>query len=154
MVAFSIIFVWIWICTHVWSLFIGSLGMLEILLSIPVTYTIYTIWVPYYSQMHILAIFLVLGVGADDVFVMTDGWKQSVRDVIPVPGETKRQRLERRMTYAYGRTASAVFNTSFTTAMAFVSTAISPIMTISAFGTYAAIAILVNYVMVITWCVG
>ena len=35
--------------------------------------------------------------------------------------------------------------------MAFVSTAISPIMTISAFGTYAAIAILVNYVMVITW---
>ena len=35
--------------------------------------------------------------------------------------------------------------------MAFVSTAISPIMTISTFGTYAAIAILVNYIMVITW---
>jgi hypothetical protein len=55
------------------------------------------------------------------------------------------------MSYAYGRTASAVFNTSFTTAMAFVSTAISPIMTISAFGTYAALAIVVNYIMVITW---
>merc|ERR1711865_768724 len=96
------------------------------------------------SQMHILAIFLVLGVGADDVFVLTDGWKQSVRDVVPVPGETKKERLVRRMTYAYGRTASAVFNTSFTTAMAFVSTAISPIMTISTFGTFAAIAILVN----------
>ena len=49
---------------------------------------------------------LVLGVGADDVFVMTDGWKQSVRDVVPVPGETKKERLVRRMTYAYGRTAS------------------------------------------------
>ena len=35
--------------------------------------------------------------------------------------------------------------------MAFVSTAISPIMTISTFGTFAAIAILVNYIMVITW---
>jgi hypothetical protein len=151
MVAFSVIFVWIWIQVHVWSPTIGSLGMLQILLSIPVTYTIYTIWVPYYSQMHILAVFLVLGVGADDVFVLTDGWKQSVRDVVPVPGESRKERLVRRMTYAYGRTASAVFNTSFTTAMAFVSTAISPIMTISAFGTYAAIAILVNYLMVITW---
>ena len=125
--------------------------MLQILLSLPVTYTIYSLFVPYFSQMHILATFLVLGVGADDVFVMTDGWKQSVRDVIPVPGETRRERLTRRMAYAYGRTASAVFNTSFTTAMAFVSTAISPIMTISAFGAFAAIAILVNYLMVISW---
>ena len=125
--------------------------MLQILLSLPVTYTVYSLFVPYFSQMHILATFLVLGVGADDVFVLTDGWKQSVRDVIPVPGETRRERLHRRMAYAYGRTASAVFNTSFTTAMAFVSTAISPIMTISAFGAFAAIAILVNYLMVITW---
>ena len=69
------------------------------------------------------------------------------RDLHPA----RRARLHRRMAYAYGRTASAVFNTSFTTAMAFVSTAISPIMTISAFGAFAAIAILVNYVMVITW---
>merc|ERR1711968_79702 len=114
--------------------------MLQILLSLPVSYTVYSLFVPYFSQMHILAVFLV-----------TDGWKQSVRDVIPVPGETRRERLTRRMAYAYGRTASAVFNTSFTTAMAFVSTAISPIMTISAFGAFAAIAILVNYVMVITW---
>ncbi len=136
---------------HTWSVFIGGMGMLQILLSLPVTYTVYSLFVPYFSQMHILATFLVLGVGADDVFVLTDGWKQSVRDVIPVPGETRRERLQRRMAYAYGRTASAVFNTSFTTAMAFVSTAISPIMTISAFGAFAAIAILVNYVMVITW---
>ena len=106
MVGFSVVFVWIWIQVHVWSPSIGGLGMLEILLSIPVTYTVYTIFVPYYSQMHILAVFLVLGVGADDVFVMTDGWKQSVRDVVPVPGETKKERLVRRMTYAYGRTAS------------------------------------------------
>ena len=116
MVVLSILFVWIWIQVHVWSPTIGGLGMLQILLSIPVTYTVYSIWIPYYSQMHILAVFLVLGVGADDVFVLTDGWKQSVRDVVPVPGETKKERLVRRMTYAYGRTASAVFNTSLTTA--------------------------------------
>jgi hypothetical protein len=43
-----------------------------------------------------------------------------------------------------------VFNTSFTTAMAFVSTAISPVMPISAFGIYATICIIVNYLFVIT----
>ena len=37
--------------------------------------------------MHILAVFLVLGVGADDVFVMTDGWKQS-EFLFEIPLET------------------------------------------------------------------
>ena len=54
---------------HTWSVFIGGMGMLQILLSLPVTYTVYSLFVPYFSQMHILATFLVLGVGADDVFV-------------------------------------------------------------------------------------
>ena len=34
-------------------------------------------------QMNILAIFLVLGVGADDIFVLVDSWKQSRVDVKP-----------------------------------------------------------------------
>ena len=34
--------------------------------------------VEYFVQIHILAVFLVLGVGADDVFVLVDAWKQSV----------------------------------------------------------------------------
>ena len=33
--------------------------------------------------MNILAIFLVLGVGADDIFVLVDSWKQSRVDVKP-----------------------------------------------------------------------
>ncbi len=31
----------------------------------------------YYTQLHILTIFLALGVGADDVFVYVDCWRQS-----------------------------------------------------------------------------
>jgi predicted RND superfamily exporter protein len=54
------------------------------------------------------------------------------------------------MQYSYSRTAKAVFNTSFTTAMAFVSTGISPLMSISTFGWFAALCILVNYLFVIS----
>ncbi len=31
----------------------------------------------FYTQLHILTIFLALGVGADDVFVYVDCWRQS-----------------------------------------------------------------------------
>jgi predicted RND superfamily exporter protein len=43
-----------------------------------------------------------------------------------------------RLKYALVRTTYAVFNTSFTTAMAFFATAISPIMPISTFGIFSA----------------
>merc|ERR1711871_1660355 len=112
--------------------------------------------ITYFSQMHILAVFLVLGVGADDVFVLSDAWKQSAKDLRRErgkdgkPDETQDDYMTRRMQYAYSRTAKAVFNTSFTTAMAFVSTGISPLMSISTFGWFAALCILINYLFVIS----
>ena len=101
--------------------------------------------------MHILTIFLVLGVGADDVFVLNDAWKQSFAAFPKKDGEDESELLKKRMYYAYKRTASAVFNTSFTTAMAFVSTGISPMMSISTFGWFASVCICINYIFVITW---
>ena len=91
-----------------------------------------------------------LGVGADDVFVLVDCWYQTEESMPRKPGEEYHDWLHRRMQVAYTRTVSAVFNTSFTTAMAFIATAISPIMPISTFGIYAAICIILNYVMVCT----
>ena len=55
------------------------------------------------------------------------------------------------MAFAYHRTYRAVLNTSLTTAMAFVGTGISPLMGFSTFGWFAAICIILNYVLVITF---
>ena len=95
-------------------------------------------------------IFLVLGIGADDLFVMVDGWRQTELDVPRLPNEDLDDWYHRRLATCYSRTMQAVFNTSFTTSMAFISTAISPIMPISAFGVYATLCIIVNYLFVIT----
>ena len=149
----SIIVVVTWILIHTGSFFVGGFGMLQILLSIPFSFAFYkfVLGIPFFSQMHILTIFLVLGVGADDVFVLNDAWKQSLTAVPREAGEDKKEFLAKRMYYAYKRTATAVFNTSFTTAMAFVSTGISPMMSISTFGWFASVCICVNYLFVITF---
>ncbi|GMH73348.1 hypothetical protein TrST_g2399 [Triparma strigata] len=151
---FSLIFVYIWIFVHTGSFFLASIAMLQIVASLPIGNAIYkgVFQIEYFDTLHTLVIFLVLGVGADDVFVLVDGWKQTA-ELVPrdEANQSEAEYLTKRMTIAYSRTAQAVFNTSFTTAMAFVATAISPIMPISTFGIYAALCIVINYIMVITF---
>mmetsp|Transcript_6051 Transcript_6051/g.11498 ORF Transcript_6051/g.11498 Transcript_6051/m.11498 type:complete len:998 (+) Transcript_6051:160-3153(+) len=151
---FSLLFVYIWIWVHTGSFFLASIGMLQIVASLPIGNLIYKVvfQIPYFDTLHTLVIFLVLGVGADDVFVLVDGWKQTAEIVErDEQNQSENEYLAKRMGIAYSRTAQAVFNTSFTTAMAFVATAISPIMPISTFGIYAALCIVINYIMVITF---
>ena len=149
---FSLMFVFIWIWIHLGSGFLASISMLQIVASLPLGSAIYkgVFQIPFFDTLHTLVIFLVLGVGADDCFVLVDGWKQTAELVPRKKEQSYEDYLCDRMTVAYGRTAQAVFNTSFTTAMAFVATAISPIMPISTFGIYAALCIVINYIMVIT----
>ena len=59
--------------------------------------------------------------------------------------------VQARLYWTYFRTAHAVFNTSFTTVMAFIATGISPIMPISTFGYYAATCIIMNYIFVLVY---
>ena len=87
-----------------------------------------------------------MGVGADDIFVFADAFKQSATEHGGIGVDRKHARLY----FAYMRSSQAVWNTSFTTAMAFVATAISPIMPVSSFGIFAACAIMFNYVFVLT----
>uniref|UniRef100_A0A7S4DUM7 SSD domain-containing protein n=1 Tax=Lotharella globosa TaxID=91324 RepID=A0A7S4DUM7_9EUKA len=152
----SILFVWGWMTYQMRSIFLSSFCMLSIVLSIPLSIVIYRdiFRVAYFAFLHILVIFLVLGIGADDVFVFYDGWRQAVDDeevmqlMRDKPGQAAI--LEKRMEVAYKRTLETVFNTSFTTMVAFLATAISPIMPIATFGILAATCILINFVLVIT----
>jgi hypothetical protein len=158
MTILSIIFVFIWIWTHTESLFLAAVGMGMILMSLPNALFVYKIifQVPYFVQIHILAIFLVLGIGADDVFVLTDAWKQTEdmtgNEYPAVTTDfTDGQRKQYcRLSAAMGRASQAIFNTSVTTAVAFLATGASPVMPISAFGFFAALAIIFNYIMAMT----
>jgi len=97
--------------------------------------------VTFFNQLHVLAIYLVLGIGADDIFVFMDGWNQSINQY-----KNTADRLDatfKRAVYAMGATSS-------TTCVAFMATAVSPIMPIASFGIYAAFGVFLNYILAIT----
>ena len=98
-----------------------------------------------------------MGVGADDLFIMTDAWKQSKDGWSQTRGFTSLQQAEEdveyniaRLAYAYRRATSSVFNTSFTTVIAFLATALSPITPVAGFGYFAALCVFVNFVWTMT----
>ncbi|CAK9029489.1 Protein dispatched homolog 1 (Protein chameleon) [Durusdinium trenchii] len=166
--AASVIFVGGAIYAHVRSFFVTICGMLCIVLSLPVGLFIYNaiLNIYYFNNLHIVVIYLALGLGADDVFVFWDSWKQSrkfwpkVRGVrnttealernVYGTGSAENEVLVARLAYTYRRASGAIFNTSFTTFAAFMATSVSPVIPIRTFGFYAALVVLVNFGFVLT----
>ena len=140
---FSVLFVFIYFIFHLRSLFLSSIGISIILFSFGVTAIVCEgiFRVTYYSNLHSLVIFIVLGIAADDIFVFIDAWRQS-RFI-------KEFDTKQRMSYAWKRAVRAMAVTSSTTSVAFLANSFSPIMPIKAFGIYAAIIIPANYLLVV-----
>ena len=78
-----------------------------------------------------------MGIGADDIFVFVDAWKQSAYEGPEVLAD-----LETRMSWVYGRAGYAMLITSATTCFAFVATALSPLVEVQSFGIFAALCLL------------
>lgn len=157
-VLLAVLFVWFCLCGHTGSCFVGTISLLQIMFSIPVAFFFYRFigQITFFQQLHAILIFIMLGIGADSVFVFSDAWHQSeelLRDAktsIQIQGSDNVSALAARIALAYQRTLVSVFNTSFTTGVAFLATAISPIMPIRTMGIFACLLVIVNYVFVIT----
>ena len=121
---------------HTGSGLYAVVGMTEIFLSMGVAGFFYraVFQATYFAFMHILVLFVILGIGADDVFVFLDAFHQSEDELKTVIAEPT---LSQRMEYAALRASKAIFATSFTTGIAFFATAITPILPIHAFGIFA-----------------
>lgn len=144
--AFSVIFVYFYMMFHTRSLFLSTIGIFMILFSFPIT-TVLTegiFRITYFSSLHTLTVFIVLGVAADNIFVFFDAWRQS-ETVNPAILNSR----SKRMAYAWRRAVRAIAVTSSTTSVAFMANIFSPLMPIKSFGVFAGLIIPVNYVMMI-----
>jgi predicted RND superfamily exporter protein len=143
---FSILFVVGFLCFHTKSLFLGSIGMLLILFSFPITGIIFgaIAQISYYHVLQMMVIFIILGIAADDIFVVVDAWNQSAL-FEELRGATVKETKVKRMSYTLRRSGFAILVTSSTTAVAFLANVNSKLMPIKAFGAFAAIIVLVNY---------
>ena len=97
----------------------------------------------YFGFFNILAIFILLCIGADDVFVFFDTWKFSAH--------YQYKSLAHRLSDCYRKAAGAMLYTSLTTAVAFAVSAASPLLGISTFGVFSALLIFINYISVIVF---
>lgn len=72
----SILFVFMYLNFHLKSFFIASVGITIIILSFPVTILIteFVLQVKYFGTFHVIVIYIILGIGADDIFVVYDAW--------------------------------------------------------------------------------
>lgn len=144
--SFMFVFGFIWF--HTSSLFIAASGMLHILLSLPISIVLVTnvFGVKYFDFLNMFMLFIILGVGADDIFVYFDAWKQSAH-----AGEAVNKSMAHRVSWVFHRASKAMFVTSFTTGVAFLANATSPLMPVRGFGYFAFLLILTNYLFVISW---
>jgi len=143
----SMIFVFLYMGWHTRSLYLSSLGIFQVVGSFVPGFFIYRLvfQVSYFQSLHLLAIFVILGIGADNVFVFTDAWNQM--EVYPQLASDD----ELRLAMAFRRAAKMTLATSFTTFSAFMATGISKIMPIATFAYFASCVIICDYVLVLTF---
>ncbi|MBN3305909.1 DISP1 protein, partial [Amia calva] len=144
--AIAIVIVLLVMCVYTKSIFITLMTMFAIISSLIVSYFLYRIVFnfEFFPFMNLTALIILVGIGADDAFVLCNVWNY-----------TKFDKPNSELSYTVGITlqhaALSMFVTSFTTAAAFYANYVSNITAIRCFGVYAGTAILVNYILMVTW---
>eukprot|EP00924_Labyrinthula_sp_SR-Ha-C_P000622 augustus_masked-scaffold_27-processed-gene-4.70-mRNA-1 protein AED:1.00 eAED:1.00 QI:0/-1/0/0/-1/1/1/0/984 len=149
----SFLFVSCWMIFYTGSKFLTLCFMSYIFASVTASIFVYKaiIQIAYFNVLQILAIFLIIGIGADANFVLLDAWTQSREIFSKQKAEVDDSTIElRRMIYMHTRGTTTVFNTSLTTFCAFAFTAITPLVSISAFGIFAALCVMMVYIFSLT----
>lgn len=141
-----IVFCYMWYNTS--SLFLSVCGLFEIIISFPMAFFVWFVILGqgYFNILMMMTLFIILGIGADDIFVLQDAWRQSAHQAPHISGSN-----ETRFAWAYRRASNAMTVTSFTTFCAFVASGMTPVPAIQSFGVFAAFVVLFDYLMVITW---
>ena len=98
----------------------------------------------FFPFMNLLALLVLIAVGADDVFIFYDSWLQAKKEL---PHGT----YEHWIAKTFNHAVVSVTVTSFTTAGAFFSNIISSIIAIKCFGLFAGTCIMTNLLFMLTW---
>ena len=91
------------------SVWIACCGLFEIVISFPIGLFVWVVIMQqdYVTYLMYNGVFIILGIGCDDIFVLMDAWKQSALH----PDPRVRTDMLLRFTWAYNRAASAMFAT-------------------------------------------
>lgn len=133
-------------CIYTESVFITFMTFVSMLFTIILSFTIYQFIfrIKYFPFLNLLAGIVVVGIGADDLFIYWKTWTA-------IKLGRNASILERIVTHTFQHASSAMFVTSASTATAFYASAYTDLISIRCFCLYAGTCVLVHYVLVITW---
>eukprot|EP00929_Paragymnodinium_shiwhaense_P118685 TRINITY_DN90599_c0_g1_i1.p1 TRINITY_DN90599_c0_g1~~TRINITY_DN90599_c0_g1_i1.p1 ORF type:complete len:1158 (-),score=242.28 TRINITY_DN90599_c0_g1_i1:478-3951(-) len=142
----SITFVWLWLWTATGSFFLASVGMYEIVISVPLAIFLWGCFgQQYVGFLTIMIIFVIVGIGADCVLVLLDAYKQSASLPVAIAADPIK-----RFAWAYRRARLAMFVTTSTTCMGFLAAGFSSVPSISAFGFFACFVVMFDYLLCVS----
>lgn len=131
---------------HLWG--VSSLSLLrgknhllsQILLNFGPTILLYRFisQLRYFGTLNLMAMFIILAIGADDIFVLVDTWQQ----YRTMHGQLS---LDKRMTATLRHAGKVMLVTSVSTVFSFVANVFSLFPGIYTFGAFAAWLVMVNY---------
>ncbi|XP_007434470.1 protein dispatched homolog 1 [Python bivittatus] len=144
--AIAIVIVLLVMCIYTKSMFITLMTIFAIISSLIVSYFLYRVVFnfEFFPFMNLTALIILVGIGADDAFVLCDVWNYTKFD-------KSHAATSETMSITLQHAALSMFVTSFTTAAAFYANYVNNITAIRCFGVYAGTAILVNYILMVTW---
>jgi predicted RND superfamily exporter protein len=154
----SFVFVWLYMWYHTESVFLASTGMSMVVFAFPAARSVtkYCFGVVWFDFLNQLLLFLLLGIGADTLFVILDAYRQSSfldkRDpAVDSAGccssgaADEVEIVAARLSYTLKRARHATLTTSVTTAGAFFANLFSGIMPTAGFGIFAGTMIMMNF---------
>jgi len=132
------------IMVHTQSPLLTGLGLLQIVLSFPMSYFVYALVLrfDYFPFLNFMGVFIVFALGAGDIYVAFDKWTNYRKN-------NKTKSTEYVAAYALPESTSAMFLTTITTALAFFATAVCPVAPIKMFAIFCGLLILLDYLLVI-----
>jgi len=152
-VGVAIVLVWILIATHTGSCFISFFGMGQIMMSIPISAFFYyfVCGFEFWSIFNMMTIFVVMGIGADDMFIFFDCWQQAEAKMKPIDKfESVSHYYIKRMSFTYRKAGKAMALTTTTTCVAFLSLMSSDLPAIKTFGVYSSFVIFFDFIFSLT----
>ena len=128
------------------SLFLSVVGLLQVCFSFPLAFFCYSIVcrLDFFPFLNFLGLFVIMGIGVDDLFVVVDKWSQAARSLPPgsdVPTIAA---------VAGPDAALTMLLTSLTTAAAFFATAVVPVAPVRVFAIFMGFMVLADYLLCLT----
>lgn len=144
-VAMVIVVVYLYMAFHLGSIFLATTSVINIVMSIPISLIIYNyvFFISFFSSTHLSAFVIIIGIGADDIFVFHDFWQTT----FTIKAFENKPLL--RIAYTFKQASRAMLVTSLTSSIAFLSCAMTPIMPLKAFGYFAAILVPICFLITI-----